>query len=265
MSHIDPDRSNLTPEQLSHAVRDNVKFYPVTVKSEIDNPVRDQGLGLLSFNLFDEPRVTKNGKKVYGFVKLRGNYPGSEHDTSVAQRASSEIIRTQDSKYVIGIGRVGMWIPITNDSDAYAEKIDVKMKEDEIQFRDEAAKEKAKKDKEIVRELTEKAEELRREADEGRDVDSRQDSLDFYTKKRFTEDQVYQWVRSKEKDLEEFRQKLNSVREDLLNLSNAHPEYEEQWLGHMNKVRSERHIPDYIPNEIHEDDLRAWLSSRRNP
>jgi hypothetical protein len=256
-----PDRANLTPEQTQAAVADLVKTYPVSVKTDRDEPIRDQGLGLLSFNLFDEPRVTKNNKKVYGFVKLRGNCPGNPMDASVAQRNASEIIRTQDSRHRIGIAPVGTWIPITTDDDAYGEKVDVRMKDEEIHLRDEAAKEKAKKDKEIIRELAEKAEDLRREAEENRDVDARQDSLDYYTKKRFTEDQVYQWVRSKEKDLEEFRQKLVGVRTDLYNLSRAHPEYEEQWLAHMNKVRSERGIPDYIPNELHEENLKEWLST----
>lgn len=256
--------TELTPEQVAAAVKENVSF-PHVVKNEVDDPVYGQGLGLLSMELFDEPRVTKRGKKVYGFAKLRGNYDGNEHDAKLAQDKASDIVRLQDSKHKILIVPVGKWFPITEDDDASREKLDVKMNKDdkddksEIHLRDEAAREKAKAERAKIRELTEKAEELRREKDEDRDIEGDQTSLDFYTKKRFTEDQVYQWYRSKEVELEEWRQKLETVRKELYNLRQQNPSHEERWVDRMNEVRRERKIPDYVPNELHENDLGAWF------
>jgi hypothetical protein len=237
------------------------------VTKEVDEPIVNQGLGLLSFNLFDVPRVTKNNKKVYGFLKLRGNFPGSVHDTKIAQEKAAEIVRLQDSRHPIKIAPVGMWLPITDDNDASNDKVDVKIDPDnkeDIQFRDEAAREKAKKDKAIAMQLAERAQDLRREMEEDITADVDQTSIDDYTKTRFTEDRVYQWVRAKEIDLEEFRAKLTTVREKLYDMHLKNPEFESKglWIDHMNNVRKQTGVSEYVPNELHEADLKKWFESK---
>jgi hypothetical protein len=257
--------TQLTAEETALAVKDLVRVYPVRVNNDRDEPVNGQGLCLVSKILFKEPRKTSSGATVHGFMKVRMTCAGDETDTSVAQKKAADIVRFQDSKNPILITTVGGWFPITDDDRAILEKTDVKMdanNENEKQLRDEAAKERIRKDRAVARELQERARELETEVDEGRDIDSNPESLDFYTKTRVTEYYLWDMVQSQKAKLAEIEGKLESTREVLYNISMTHPDYTDRWLDRYNSVRNERGASDYVPNSDQLRESEEWNARR---
>lgn len=253
------EHQTLTKEQTDAAVQELVSKFPVGVKSDFDEPISQQGLGLISQFFFAEPKKLPNGKYVYGFQKLRGNYPGDERDMTYALKGASNIVKNQDSKHPIRIVPVGHWFPITNDDSAVKEKIDVRMNDEERHLRDEAVREKQQEDKNIIRQLRQREEELKRDDD---DVYARPESLDFYTMKRVTEFRLYDAVLGQLKKYEDLRDKLNETRTILVGLEQNHPEYENQWVERYNEKLAETKCGSFVPNQLNVDDYIAWKKER---
>lgn len=260
-----PSRQPLTDEETTHAVRDLVRTYPVTVKREIDPPVPNQGLAIVTFEYFDVPKQTKCGKPLYGFGKVRMCVPGSDLDYAFAQKKAEEIVREIDSKHKNYIAPVGHWFPLTTDDGASREAVDVRMTDEEVQFRDQAAKEKLQKDRQIARELQERSEELRHETEEGKDIHSRPESLEWYTMHRVTEFTLYDMIKVQENKVKELRDKLTETRQKLLNAQTLHPEYVDMWVDRYNAERKKSGISAYIPNEYNLADYNDWIGGLSRP
>ena len=221
------------------AVEGQIVTYPKIVRTVVDPPINNQSIGNISFMLFSEPKKTKNGKPMYGFVKLRGIWNGEQQ----AKYEASKIIREIDSKYPIKISPVGVWLPITEDEDASKDKIDVKIKDDEVHLRDEVVKEKEAEQRKIQRELDERKREL-----ESGDIYDDPTSLKYYTMRMVTLIRLREEKDRLIKQLSSIDVNLDKVNHDLFNLEKSHPNYNDDWIECYNIERRKSGIPDFCPD-----------------
>ena len=238
---LQPDAPKLKGEQLQAAVATQIVSYPQVVRSMIDPPLPGQTRGTLSYMLFDQPKTTKNGRPIYGFVKLRGNWP----DEFNAKREASKIVKEIDSKFSIRIATVGEWVPITDDDTFAKEMLDVKASDQQPQIRDEAMKKKESDQRDKMRQIQDREEQLKTKGD----VYDNPDSLDYYTMKVVTEMKVTEMLEQLENRLNHLKGKAVEVRDELFELEKKHPEYEDKWLDCYNAERAKTGIPAFVPNK----------------
>lgn len=234
--NINEKASPLTNEELNNAKIELIRNYPAVIRQGVDPVIDRQEIGCLSFMLLKEP---KNG--VYGFVKLRGNYP----DIDTATKKSEDIIRSVDSVYPIHQVKTGYWAPITNNPAFSLDRLDVKTKEQEIALRDQAQKDNAKKVQEQNREMNERKAEV-----ENKDIDADPDSLDYYTKKRVSQKELRSYIDSGVKKLNDLKKQLKKIDKDILELNKKHPTYIDKWLDNYNGARKKVGLEPQTEEEI---------------
>lgn len=215
-------------------------YYPKVVRSQIDDPIANQALGSLSFMLFKEPRKFRNGKPVYGFVKLRGNWS----DKTQATRHASKIIKEMDSRFQIRLAHVGHWVPITEETAFCQDMLDVKMHKDEVQLRDEATKEKTSHDKQIMREIREREEEMK-----SGDIYDDPTSLTYYSMRRVTAMRLVESRDNAREQLKSTEKIIRKVCKELKRLELDHSDYTGKWIERYNEERHKGGLPDFKPAE----------------
>ena len=252
-----PDYPELTGDVGQAAVNGQMLYYPKVARSKKDVSVSKQHMGLISFVLLKEPQKLKNGKPLYGFFKLRGNWA----DLEQAESKGSRIVREQDSKYKIRVVDVGEWLPLTDDDGLAQKNVNVNLdatdeeRKREIAMREEEANRAAK-----MRELREREEEVRN----GTDYNDDTESLDHYTMKMVV------WIRIQE-NIEQLRNqiaslegKLEGTRDTLRNLDAKHPEYQGSWIDNYNIERRKSGIPDHVPTQRELDRYVATATARKS-
>jgi len=215
--------------------------YPHVVRSMEDPAVDCQKYGMLSFMLFKEPRMFASGKRVYGYVKLRGNY-GSKEACFVE---ASKIVREVDSKFQISFAPVGYWVPITDEDAFVKEKVDVRTSDDETHLRDAAVKEKEAEERRKVKEIKERQKEL----EEDGDIYDHPESLKYYSMKMVTEIRLMETREAYQKNLDSIQDNLTKTQKELYKLKIANPHYVEQWIDCYNEERHKAGLPNYVPSD----------------
>ena len=237
----DPTYPPLAGDAGRAAVNGQMVVYPKVVRSGRDLPVAQQAHGMMSFMLFEQPRVLKTGKKVHGFIKLRGNWA----DEDQCKLKSANLIREQDSKYKVRIGEVGAWLPIT-DEQGFEQSIDVKADAtEEEKMKEEAIRKKQDEDKRIMRELKEREEEVKT----AKDYHDDPDGIDYYTMNRTTWMWATEQIDIMANRLKDMTEKVADRRKLLGELDAKHPEHTTAWIANYNKERRKAGIPDWIPSE----------------
>jgi hypothetical protein len=239
-----PDYPPLKGDVGSAAVNGQIVYYPKVVRSQADEEIENQTRGLVSFMILKEQRETKDGKKIVGFFKLRGNYSDENQATSKA----SKIVREQDSKYCIRVAHVGNWIPLVEDDAMARKNVQVNVEES---AEEEAAKRKAMEDEEekrkrIVREMKEREEEVKNAPDYNED----KESLNHYTMKMVVWLRLQETILLERKKLKDLEDKLCGVRSTLSELDQKHPSYSESWVDNYNVERRKAGIPDHVPSKL---------------
>lgn len=236
------------------AVEGQLVSYPKTVRTMTDPPISNQSLSLISYCLFKEPRVLRNGVPVYGFVKVRGTC----NDETQAKFMASKIIREVDSKYQVRVAPTGAWVPITDENAFVKDILDVRMREDEIHLQDEAVKEKQSKQRQLMREIKEREDEAK-----SGDIYDDPQSLTYYSMRRVTANKLMETRDSTRLQLETMEKTLRKVRKELKRLEIDHPEYIDEWVERYNVERRKAGVPDYVPVEDqvreHEDTIFETL------
>lgn len=243
-----PEAPPLTPAEATEAVGALVRHYPAVVRDQRDPVLSDQKFGTMTFQFFESPKVLSNGVKVWGLGKLRGNHPTD----GAAERDLKRIICEVDSRSQNRIAEVGAWFPLTNDPSMCKEVLDVDPDGEEgISLRGEAVREQKQTSERIMRQIKERAEEVKN-SDPYDDVFS----LDFYTTKMQTYRALGEAIRRQERKLDRARAARAKAVYHLRQLETVHPEYKEEWVGRLNAKRAESGLhPDRIaPWEMEEYD-----------
>jgi hypothetical protein len=230
------------------ALEEQVFTYPQVVRQNVDPAIIGQQFSSLSFNLFKEP-VDYKGKKIFGFVKSRGNSESKE----VAINNANKIVLNIDSKFQVRICHTGEWVPITESDSVVKELYDVRGDKDEKHLRDQAIKEKNEDDARKMKEIREGEKNLK----EGGDIYDDPTSINFYVMKRVTEMKLYETLQIHLAKMEEMRKKLGEQRIILKELEIDSPEYKKQWLGVYNESRTKISLPKLIPGEHQFDDYES--------
>lgn len=225
------------------AVDGQIWYYPKVVRTMTDPPISGQRQSLVSFMLFKEPRKLRNGTPVYGYLKCRGNWA----DANQSKYEASKIIREVDSKYKIRIAPTGAWVPITNETAFEKEKLDVKMRKDEISLRDEAVKEKEARQRKIMREIREREDELKK----GGDIYDNKKSLDYYSMRRVTHIRLIEARENMRRQIKSYKEKIQMVAKELKTIDIDYKEYKNKWIDRYNVERRKGGLPDYVPSEDH--------------
>lgn len=243
---VDPTYPPLTGKEAIAAVQNQILEYPQIVRSKTDEPISEQHFGLISFVLLKQEAQTKDGKKIYGFFKLRGNWASPEQ----AQSKGARIVREQDSKHKIRVANVGHWLPLCEDNSLVKQNIGVNLEDtDEEEIRRKAEVQTENKKRQVMREMKEREEEIKN----AKDLNEDEESLDHYTMKRVV------WMRMRENmqqlrtQTESLDEKYEEVREILRKLDDAHPNYEDEWIENYNKERRKSGIPDHVPSKREEE------------
>lgn len=252
-SHI-PTYPPLTGAEAEEAIKNQILFYPKVVRSRKDEPVPRQEMGLVSFVLLKEPRQTKEGKRLLGFFKIRGNWA----DKDQAVNRASGIVRNQDSKYPVRVCDVGEWLPLIDDEAMAKETVNITLDEnDEEKHRQEAFRQTEEKKMQHLREIKEREEEVRNAKDLNEDTES----LNYYTMKRVVWMSLRENIERKRNELTRLEEKLVEVRGVLAKLDDASPAYKDEWVDNYNVERKKAGFPEFIPStrdqEAYESETRS--------
>lgn len=229
------------------AVEGQLLYYPRVGRTFVDPQLQGQKLGLISFLFFKETRILSSGKPVYGYFKLRGNYP----DDISSKSEASKIIREIDSKFEIRVAPVGAWLPITEETAFVKEMLDVKTERGQLALRDQAVKEKEAEQRRIQREIRERED----EATSG-DIYDDPTSLTYYSMKRVTEIKLIETRENLIRQLDDIAGKLIQVQRETKLIEREHPEYLDDWIDRYNTERRKAGVPDYVPSEAEEREHR---------
>jgi hypothetical protein len=247
---MDPTRQSLTDEQLSAASKELIVSYPKTFKQNIDPPVYGQSFANIAFILFPKEKIfmTKYGKPVYGYVKVRGSHPTHE----AAYIDSQRIIREVDSKHQNKIGQVGAWLPITDDTVFIAELTDVG-DESKKQLRSDAEREKEAEARRVQRELKDRQDEMQKT-----DIYDHPDTIAFYVMKRVTEMKLTETIAEFEVKLKDLLEKRIKVWRELRYLEQLNPSHVDGWLDVYNAERTKMSISAFVPGETQFADFEKY-------
>lgn len=226
----------LSEEEVVNAVKENddnsfVKKF-LKIERRYADPVDPfQKIGLISFVPAKGATPNKNG--IYGFAKLRGNYPT---DVEASQKAE-QLIRNTDSHHKIYHAYVGRPFPLTSD------KVRVSADVNEVDVRTDISKSvsasiKQKKNEEIqkVKEIEER-ERLLKE-DTGKDIDE-QDPEEVYTTLRVKKAQSVWAYLDAQKKIEELKQIIIKTRAQIVEMDNESSEYKEKYFQKYLDARKE--------------------------
>lgn len=237
--HFDPYADPLVGEEGRKACDAQIApGYNQVVRADVDKRIEGQEVAIVSFNYLSEAKVVK-GKKVHGFAKIRGC-----HSKDRVQAEAARIVKEQDSVNRLYLIPVGAWFPLTDNEKLVSDITEVKTDDTQFALYDEANKEKARKEREIHRELKERERELREEFS----AHDRKDGLEYYTMRRVVEIHLAENVENVAKKLEEIIEKRDFVRRQLAYLEKKHPTHRDTWMDRYNEERKKSGITDYIPN-----------------
>ena len=191
-----------------------------------DPDIVGQKFGNISFMLLDVPRRF-NGKAIYGYLKLRGNYS----DEDQCKSAAKKIIEEVDSKFQVKIAPVGHWVPITEIAGVVNDMTDVGFSESAKtqgaeNIQGEARKQKEKEAKRHLREIEEAKKELIEEVD----IYEKPESLEFYTMKRVTFGKLIEAVDIQEMKIAEINASLIENSMVLKRMDQLYPDYKDKWI-----------------------------------
>lgn len=231
----------LQNQELTSAVNDLTSCYPKVLRSDDDPKVTEQNYGLTSCMFFDTPKTMKDGSVVYGFMKNRGNFATEES----AKRTATDLVRNVDSVNTIKIGLVGRWLPICNGNADSAAVEEVYASSDPHLEHLEKQKTKKKEEAEIIKEIKQREEELKKE-----DIYDNEWGAPYYVMKRVTERKLCETIRDLTKKIDEYRKSVRDTREKLATIEHHFPNHKRVWLNIYNAELRKAGIPDIeIPQE----------------
>jgi hypothetical protein len=198
--------SELEVENAVAALNDNnyVKKF-LRVERRYADPVEPmQRIGLISF--VPAKGATPNEKGIFGFAKLRGNYPT---DTEASERAES-LIRTTDSYHKIFHAYVGRPFPLTTSSDFSGETREIDIRKSMAESVSASIKAAKNDERQVVKEIENKEKELLRESKR-----EEEDPLEHYTTLRVKKAQITWTYLETEKKLQEMKDIIIKSREEI--------------------------------------------------
>jgi hypothetical protein len=225
----------LSNSHLEIAFRDLNKItnYPKIDRVYIDPPIHSQSIGLISFT--PAKGATPNEKGIFGFAKLRGNYPSTEE----ANLRAEYIIKNVDSYHNIYHTHVGRPFPLTTSSEFSFEVNEIDLKKEITQSVSSHIKDKKEDEQKIAAEIKQREEQLLDESKK-EDVDPYENYITLQVKKA----QLSWTYLEHTKKLEEVKGIIIKTREELKTLDLEHPTFKESYYKKYMDARKEAGIKE---------------------
>ena len=163
-----------------------------------------QRIGLISW--VPAKGAKPNSKGIYGFAKLRGNYPT---DQEASEKAES-LIRNVDSYHQIYHAYVGRPFPLTTSSDFSGETTEIDIRKSMTESVSDSIRTKKKDERQQVKEIEDRERDLLEESKK-----ETEDPLEHYTTLRVKKAQITWTYLETEKKLEEMKKIIISTREEI--------------------------------------------------
>jgi len=227
-SDRNPDRSykpNQThPELTSQEVKDikehNLQtLLPKMVERRyMDTEVpATQLVGLVSF--VPAKGATPNKSGVYGFCKIRGNYP----TVSQADERAEYLIKNVDSYHKIYTVRVGFPFPMTESSDFSEEVNEIDIRKELSESVSNSIKGKKKDEQKIIQEIEESERALKEDVEKG------PDPIDQYTTLKVKKAQTVWTYLETRKKLDELKNIIIKTRREIAEMDDESEEYQQEY------------------------------------
>lgn len=223
----------LSEKEVEHAMEelDNNKYVKkfLRVERRYADPVEPmQRIGLISF--VPAKGATPNSKGIYGFAKLRGNYPT---DQEASERAEF-LIRNVDSYHQIYHAYVGRPFPMTTKSDYSGETSEINIRKSMTESVSASVKQKKKTERQQIREIEEREKQLLEESKR----EEEDDPMDHYITLRVKKAQLtWSYVETKKK-MEEMKEIISKTRTELEKMDKEDETYSQRYFKKYCDARS---------------------------
>jgi hypothetical protein len=229
------------------AVNGQIVYYPQVVRSDTDTPVDRQAFGMVTLNLLPEPREVTVGNtktKIYGFLKLRGNWADVDQCTAKA----AAIVREQDSKNFTRIAHVGYWLPICDSECLSKEVVSVGAAdepEDQRRAREKLSRKKHAEQAKYEKEIRDREEEIKNAPDHNDDPLS----IDYYTMKRVLAVRLDEQISQFQKKLDGLTAARDMNNNLVYALDQLVPNHQNSWIDNYNKEARNAGVADFVEPE----------------
>lgn len=204
-----------------------------------------QKIGLISF--VPAKGATPNEKGVYGFAKLRGNYP-TEHE---ANERAEFLVRSVDSYHQIYHAYVGRPFPCTVSSNYSDDTSEIDLRKQMTESVSHSIKSKKKTEQQQISEIEQRERELIEESkrEEGEDPAER------YTTLKVKKAQLAWTYLETQKKMEEMKTSIIKTREQIAELDSESDEYSKIYFKKYCDARSD----SGLDNSINQDTFMKFL------
>jgi hypothetical protein len=235
-----PDQSSphLTSSEAQEAISvlDNKSFtdkFPRIDRTYADPAISMQHIGLISF--VPAKGATPNENGIFGFAKLRGNYPT---EMEASQRAEY-LIRNVDSYHQIYHTYIGRPFPITSSSKFSAETSEIDIRKETAKTISQNVKDKKDEEQKIIQEIKEKEDRLIQES-KREDVDPYEEYITTRVKKA----QLIFTYLEHQKKMEEIKNILIKTRKTVSDMDEKYPEFKDSYYKKYMDARRDAGIKE---------------------
>ena len=214
----------LNENEVKHAMiaLDNNSYVKnfLRVERRYADPVEPmQRVGLISF--VPAKGSKPNEKGIYGFAKIRGNYPT---DREASERAEF-LIRNVDSYHQIYHAYVGRPFPLTTSSDYSGETREIDIRKSMTESVSASIKSKKNDERKQIQEIEEREEQLLKESKR-----EEEDPLEHYTTLRVKKAQVTWTYLETLKKVEQMKQTIIKTREEIEKMEKENDTYAKEYF-----------------------------------
>ena len=239
----------LTEEEVKYAMNtlNNKKFenFFLKVERRYADPVESmQRIGLFSF--VPAKGATPNEKGVYGFAKLRGNYPTDQE----ANERAEYLIRNVDSYHQIYHTHVGRPFPCTVSSDYSEETNEVDLKKSMTESVSHSIKQKKKTESQQIKEIEQREKELLEDTKK-----EKEDPVDFYTTLRVKKAQLVWTYLETQKKMDQMKESIIKTRSEIEKMDDENNSYSNDYFKKYCDARS----ASGLDNSTHQDTFMKFL------
>lgn len=239
---VQENRNDLNNQETHNATKTLIKknlLFPRSVKAINDPVILSQEFGLFSFTPAKDVKPNENG--IYGVFKLRGNFATIDESQSYAEK----LIRNHDSYNEIHTVRVGQCIPLSKKPELVEETdlVDLNKEIENIVSTD--VKQKRQKEKQEMKTIQEREQQLLKENKEILDGDYEQDPMEKYIMARVKKAQLMWTLVETRKRIEtEIVPAIKKAKLEIKEMNETYPEFDKQYYDRYIEARKSVGIQD---------------------
>jgi len=222
--------------------------FPRVDRTYADPNIPMQFIGLISFTPAKGAKPNENG--VFGFAKLRGNFP-TEID---ANQRAEYLIRNVDSHHQIYHTYVGRPFPITTSSNYSATTEEIDIRKEITKSVSENLREKKVDDEKQMKEMIQREEKLKEDVKK-EDVDPYENYITLKVKNA-----QLSWTYLEHKNkMDEIRGIIINTRQTLKDLDEEFPEFKDKYFEKYMNARKDAGIKDLKPEEMKDNFIKFMV------